>query len=470
MVGVLKKTMRDLDSGIQKRKTAVKLALTNIRLLLVTSALVLSLPALGLCYDFEVPPVLSAANTVTDQPVETDIYRIEEPVPTDGFMALYSITSPHGAFTASGPGMLKTRLNEIRALAALQAMKEDERFVDAAEDTAKDTASNLRRLVEKPKETLEGVPEGVGRFFKRTGRTIKTGVQKLGDVREGRLPGVDDAETSTLPGGTATAVAPDTSLTESVLQASGDAAVNILGFDKQRRRLAKELAVDPYTTNAILAAKLDEVTWAAFAGGLGVNVLTSLIPGGLILSTSSRLSDWVWDTAPGDLRVEIEGALLNMGVGQSEVDQFLRHSFYTMSMQSVLTASLGELDGVAGRTELMPLVLSVGSEGQARFLVQTVDMLHKYHTRVAPLDALYIQGTVIGVNADEQPVVMAPIDYMSWTPALEHFASNLESVLDAAPVLYSTGVLSPLTSVVLSERGWTLENSSSLGVLAYPVQ
>jgi hypothetical protein len=430
----------------------------------------MSLPGLGLCSDFEDPPVLSAAETVTDHPLSTEHYEIQDEVPTDGFMALYSIKSPDGTFTASGPGMLNARLNETRALAALQAMEEDDRFVDAAEDTAKDTASNLRRFIDEPKETLEGVPEGVGRFFKRTGRTLKTGVQKLGDVREGRLPGVDSSEQANLPGGSATAVAPGTSLTESALKAGGDATVNILGFDKQRRRLAKELNVDPYTTNTILDAKLDEVTWAAFAGGLGVNVLTSLVPGGFILTTSSRLSDWVWDTAPGDLRVEIERKLLEMGVAQADVDRFLRHSFYTMSMQAVLAKSLEDLDGVEGRTDLMPLVLSVGSEGQARFMVQTMDMFRKYHTQVEPLAAVSVQGTVIGVHADEQPVVMAPIDYMSWTPALDRFASNVGSAFESPPVLYSTGVITSRTYDALTERGWSLQGASHLGALAYPVQ
>jgi len=284
------------------------------------------------------------------------------------------------------------------------------------------------------------------------------------------LPGVADTGTSTLPGGSATAVAPNSSLTESTLKTGGDAAVNVLGFDKQRRRLAKELNVDPYTTNTILAAKLDDVTWAAFAGGLGVNVLTSLIPGGFILSTSSRLSDWVWDTAPGDLRVEIERSLLEIGIEQYDVDRFLRHSFYTMSMQAVLAASLEDLNGVVGRTDLMPLLLSVGSEGQARFLVQTLDMFRNYHKDVEPLAAFYVQGTVIGVSTTEQPVVMAPIDYMSWTPALERFASNVETAFENAPILYNTGMVSTRTDEALSEREWILRDASLLGALDYPVQ
>lgn len=52
----------------------------------------MSFPALGLSAEFETPPVLSARDTVQDLPLETDVYRIKKRVPTDGFMAIYSIT------------------------------------------------------------------------------------------------------------------------------------------------------------------------------------------------------------------------------------------------------------------------------------------------------------------------------------------------------------------------------------------
>ena len=442
---------------------------SNLRMISAAVLLAVWFPTVGVCDAYETPPLLSASKTVVDLPLQTDLYRIQEPVPTDGFMALYTITSPYGEFSASGPGMVETRLKEIRALAALQAMQEDERFVEAAEDTAKDTANDLKRLVQNPRETLQGVPEGVGRFFSRTGRAVKTGVQKLGDVREGRVPGVEGDKVSNLPGGPSSANTADVGFAESVARAGGNTAVNILGFDKQRRRLAKELSVDPYTTNPTLSEKLDEVTWAAFAGGLGVNVLTSLVPGGFILSTSSRLSDWVWDTSPGDLRVEIENRLLAMGIGQTEIDRLLRHGFYTMSMQAVLTASLDALDGVAGRPDVMPLVLSAGSEGQARFLVQSFDMLRNYHSNIAPLTALYVQGTTIGVDKTGRPVVVAPVDYLSWTSTLDRFASNLGQSFELEPSLHVSGAISERARDELTSIGWVVEELSTLGTFSYPV-
>lgn len=280
------------------------------------------------------------------------------------------------------------------------------------------TFENLRQFAKQPKETLKGVPEGIGRFFKRTGRSAKTGLQKLGDVREGNLPGVDPESVSKLPGGSADQQAgPQGSFTENVARAGGDVAVNILGFDKQRRRLAKELGVDPYTTNNLLAARLDEVTWAAFAGGLGVNVLTSLVPGGLILSSSSRLSDWVWDTAPGDLRVQVGETLLSIGVPHDQVDRFLRHSYYTLSMQAVVATSLQSLDSVQGRA-----------------------------------------------------VVMAPVDYLSWTATLDAFSANLATSNEGPIALYVSGDISKSARDSLISRTWVVEKPGLITPDAYPLR
>ena len=371
--------------------------------------------------------MLDAADMVEyiagDMPLKTEHYTVEERVPTDGFMAEFTVFSDFGTFQASGPGMLAARVNEIRALAALEHIEQDEQFQKGATESVKETGSNLQQLVEHPKETLESVPEGVGRFFKRTYRAAKTGLQKVDDVRHGRTPGVDD----------------------------------------DRRRLAKELAVDPYTTNAVLAQKLDDVTWAAFAGNLGVSVLTSMIPGGLIVSTSSRLTDWVWDTPPGDLRLEIEATLRDAGVDQDRIDRFLRHRWYPLSLQAALAASLKAMDDVDGRAEVIPLALAVDSEGQARFVVQTLAMLARHHKTVEPLTKLAVSGTVFGETEDGALAVMAPVDYLSWNPVAATFAQR-KGKMGTARTLHIAGLATDRARDALEDLDWSVEEESVLFV------
>jgi hypothetical protein len=421
--------------------------------------------------DFEAPPVLDAREVAGEIPLVGENYTISDVVPTDGFMATYTIASTFGEFSASGPGMLAVRLDEIRALAALEQLQDDEQFKAAAAETARETAGGLRTLATDPRGTLEGVPEGVGRFFNRTGRSVRTGLQKLDDVRQGRLPGVDGDTVSNLPGGSGEPIeTPPSSLTGAMARASGGMAVNILGYDEHRRRLAKELAVDPYTTNRVLAAELDEVTWAAFAGGLGVNLVTSMIPGGKIISASSTLTDWVWDTPPGDLRVEIEQALLSAGASREETDRLLRHAWYTLSMQAVLATSLEALDGVEGRSAILPLALSVDSEGQARFVVQTVEMLKRHHLEREPLTKLVVEGTVFGRTRSGAVAVMAPVDYLSWTPRLDKFVSQFEADSGSPLTLHIAGRVSDRAREDLAWRGWTVKEQSAMGPIEYPVR
>ncbi len=83
--------------------------------------------------------------------------------------------------------------------------------------------------------------------------------------------------------------------------------------------------MDPYTTNKMLADKLDDVSWAAFAGGLGITALKMAAPASMVISVGTKSSSWVWDTPPGDLKVFIEETLLGMEVDQESVDLFLRH-------------------------------------------------------------------------------------------------------------------------------------------------
>jgi hypothetical protein len=434
----------------------------KVRPALATAAII-TLPALAACGEFEDPPAIDAEDMAGGIPLKGEHYTIADSVPTDGFMAEFTIVSPFGTFTASGPGMLATRVNEIRALAALEHIERDEQFQKGATEAAKETASNLERLVTNPGDTIKGIPEGVGRFFERTYRSAKTGLQKVDDVRHGGAPGIaEDAPPSQLPGAPRTpAAAPTESLSKVAARAAGNTALNTLGFDDDRRRLAKELAVDPYTTNPVLSAKLDEVTWAAFAGNLGVDLLTSMIPGGMIVSTSSRLTDWVWDTPPGDLRLEIEATLRSIGVGQEEIDRFLRHRWYPLSLQAALAASLAALDGVEGRAEVIPLALGVGSEGQARFVVQTLAMLARYHKTVEPLATLVADGTVYGETGNGALAVMAPVDYLSWTPIAKTFAER-KSELGSERTLYIAGRATRRARDALEDLGWKVEERSPL--------
>lgn len=385
---------------------------------------------------FEAPPVLRAADLAPAGLLQGPSHRVDDRVPTDGLLARFTVRSDFGAFEAAGPGMLRVRVGEARALAELDKMSKSEVFANAMAEAAKRTGRSLQAIVENPAETVAGIPEGVGRFFDRVGRATKTGVQKGQEqLAQKKAEGSGGGDTAAM-----------------AATGAGRATGEALGYYDARRRLAKELGVDPYTTNPVLAKKLDEVAWAAFAGDFGFKGVTSAVPGlGMVTFTSNV----VWDTPAGDLQVMIEKKLLAMGVPQDGVDRFLRHPHFTLTLQTALVTDLEALGSVPGRAEVLPLALGATSEEQARFVVGAVAILARHHRTVAPIARVRVAGTVLATARDGALVVPAPVDYVAWTKRAATFARRTDLKAPARG-LWLPGQVSPLARKELVALGWTV--------------
>ena len=422
--------------------------------------------------DFEAPPTLAARDLVPAERLQGPGYRVDDAVPTDGFLATYTVRSDYGVFTARGPGMLEIRLSEVSGLRQLEAISKSDAFVEGLKASATEFGGQVKQLVTNPVDTVKGIPEGVGRFFERVSRGAKTGAQKLGDTKAAQdapappPPGPGAA----LPGASARgastpATQPD--VTTEAAKAAGGVTRDAFGFDDRRRQLAKEVGVDPYTTNPVLAKQLDDIAWAAFAGGLGVTALKSMVPGSMVIGTSAMLADWVYDTPPGDLKVRNEKALLAMGVSQEAVDHLLRHPRYTLTRQTRLVLELGRLGGVVGRADIMLLVLSVASEAQARFVVGAVEMLARYHEKVAPLATVQVLGTVVGRTQTGTLVVPGSVDLLAWTPTIDRFVRRPD-LQATTKILWLSGRTTPRARQELEQRGWTVEAPAPGGASTPP--
>jgi hypothetical protein len=431
---------------------------TSFRILLVLN---LGLSS-AFAADYESPPSIPFDKVFPDVAIKGDNYSVAPSVPTDGFLTRAVIDSEFGEFVALGPGMLEIRLHEIDALVKLQTFEASDEFQRGAKESAQEKLSGLKQVYEKPKEAAAGISGGVSRFFKRSYRATKTGVQTINDVVHDRTPGSIEGAGAKLPGNQQSQALPDSeSKYKKAAKASGSTAVNILGFDDSRRKLAKRLGVDPYTTNPVLDEKLDEVTWSIFAGDFGIDVATSLIPGSIVVTTSSLVTNWVWDTPPGDLRVKIEQTLLGIGVSQEDVDRLLRHRAYPLSYQAALTAAIEAMGEVNGHENTMPLALSVQTVDQARFVVNTMRMLQRYHETVQPLREIDVQGTIFAITDKDTMVIAAPVDYVSWSEMLDRFSAN-DRFSSKPRELYIAGTMTTMASEQLSKRGWIVHQNSDL--------
>lgn len=413
---------------------------------------------------FEQPPVLKASQLLPASIKQVGArYTIDEQVPTDGFLMRFTIRSDFGTFVAKSPEMLEQRLVEIGALGQLEKVSQSDAFVAGLQASAKEFGKQVADLVNEPVATVKGIPSGVGSFFDRVSRGAKTGYQQLGDIQEQEKKAAPpvNGPGAALPGKPESGPTKGQSVTveEAAVRMTGQVAANALGYDDQRRRIAREVHVDPYSTNPVLTQKLDEIAKASFAGGLGITAFKAAVPASMVVSTTTMLSDWVWDTPPGTLKVQNEAALKAMGVSQDMVDRLLRQPHFTLTLQTRLVKALARLPQTGNRAAVLPVAVTVASFDQARFVVEAMEMLALYHEKVTPLLALEKAVPFAARTKSGVLVVAGPVDYLAWTKQIHKFASRPD--LQAKErVLLLRGVPTAVAKKELKAMNWTVQQET----------
>jgi len=398
----------------------------------------------------EKSPILKADEIVPAILLTGTNYQVDPVVMTDGFLMQFKIKSDFGDFEASSPATLNDRIFEISALAQLDKISKTDAFIQGMKHSLVEFGIDIKDLVTSPIDSITGIPAGIGRFFQRTYLTTTTGLDRIGNSGgENDLCGSG----KTLPGKNKAYVKNDSNAVMATANATGKVAINLLGYFDQRRMLAKKLQVDPYTTNAPLAKALDDTAWASFAGGLGITALKMAAPVTMAINMTSRISSWVWDMPPGEMRVFNEKTLLAMGVSQEKTDHLLSHKMYTLTLQGRLVRGLNSLSYASGHEKVMDLALTVESYLQAQFVVESVEMLANYHNSKQAIAKLDVSGTVVGLTKAGNIVVPAPVSYLSWNKRLNIFSVK-NTFKGKQKTILLTGQITSRAKKELEGLGW----------------
>jgi len=247
-------------------------------------------------------------------------------------------------------------------------------------------------------------------------------------------------------------------------QQVGSAAADIIGQQDSRRRVAKVLKVDPYTTNPVLDKELNEFAWVVWAGEFGLDMGINMVPGGMAITlTRTWVSDLVWDMNPGDLDVRAQKQLEQLGVPSNTIDRFLRQKAFTLTTRTALLEALAALGPGPGRVDVIPWALTAKSDTQARFIAGSVMILADYHKTKDPIAELRVSGTLVGRNKAGALVVPAPVDYVSWTERVAGFAKQPDLAAPDRQILL-TGRLSPRARQELKRLHWVTRERVKAGV------
>src|SRR6185503_12574741 len=141
-----------------------------------------ALPSLARAGDYEPAPTQSASKLLPAALLSGPHFKVQDAVPVDDYMPRFTIQSDFGEYVVSGNEMVAVRVQEIAALDKLQEISKTDAFAGAMAASAKKTGKAVAHAATNPKETVEGIPKGVGRFVKGVGKKTKKAGEAAADT------------------------------------------------------------------------------------------------------------------------------------------------------------------------------------------------------------------------------------------------------------------------------------------------
>ena len=388
---------------------------------------------------FEKNPVLSAKDLVGPELLKGPNFTVDDRVPVKDFLARFTLRSSYGTFDVHGIHMLHVRVREVYGLTQLDQMSNTKEFAEAAAQAVARPVTSAVNMVINPVETVEGLPGGVTRLFDR----IKLGGESL--MAAASAPSQSDEQK-----------------VSAVTQRVGSITVDTLGFEKERRRIAQSVGVDPYTTNPVLAKKLTDMAWVAFSGRMVIETAMSvLVPGSMAMSAVTITNSVVYDTPPGDLVNNAQTIFSGTGASDADVQALIKNPQYSLSLLTDLAMGVQRLQGVNGLPSVVRFAAVAKTQDETRFVAAAVNMLARYRESTQPLSEVLAPGPIVGRTANGGLVVAAPVDYVAWTERIGRFAAR-DDLKAPTRLGWVSGQFSPRARKEIEKRGWQVFESFTI--------
>ena len=371
---------------------------------------------------FEISPQRRASELLPAELLSGPYYRINEHVVTGEFANHYVISSDFGDFEVRGEPMLRERIREIEALAALREMSKTVEFARAAGNALKSPFVATWNLITNPVDTIRGIPVGAWNAIEQTSQLVK---RERGELEDSGL-------------------------------------LALIGFESKKRQIANELNVDPYSSNKELQKQLNRFAWAAYAGSLPYLFVPFVDDRDFesdLSEPTDRLTELLLFYSPEDLRRLNRIELAVMGVAKPLSDEFIRHPWYSPRHETVIVEALSALDLTADRADFVRVAVTADSEEEARFYQRTAELLRVYSDRVSAIQRIVvIDGTPMGFTVDGTLLLPLPADHTVWNPAIAALTHAMtqsppaELTIERTELLVS-GTVSPMARQQIEALG-----------------
>jgi hypothetical protein len=401
-----------------------------------------TIPSVG---GYENTITLSASQMLQPVFMSGPLFHVRELVGNDWGICNYTIDSPlYGTFLAHGNNQFLERLMEISAMKRMDAVMRTEDYADAVEDAA-DEEEELKEDAPDPAvDSIDDAPSsGIGKFFHRIGKDIEKGFKE----GEASIYGRNTARTS-----------------------SRVAAA--------KRDLCRKLGLNPYSTNAILQARLDGMSrvmgLAKVSFQLGAESADPVASAIAVNrgKLSPAMAALVYEKGPAEIRAANQAALQQLGVGPVDAAGFCASPAFTPWYQSQFVLALQSLSGVTGLDVLVRDAATVSTtETDAIFYAETAQLLAQLKAQQWPIARVELHNNLpFCVLQDGSVLAAVHWDYASWTELADKCVQWLQTLQvngKKPPVITIaiTGVASPRCRQEMEKRGIRLLDRQNRGPL-----
>jgi hypothetical protein len=407
--------------------------------------------------DYEEETTFATSEVLPADLIQGEHHKVAGEVRADGLMYFFDISSDFGEFEAYGRLALQVRLGEIAALGELSEVSKVGVLADSAVRTALAPVGAVVEFVDKPVETIKGIPKGIGRMFQR----VKGGVQ---DLKEERAAKKEEKARQEAEGGEESSDEPS-DMDKAEVAVTGY-AMDSLGVSAARRKWAGKLGVDPYSTNEVLQEAIGAVAKVDAAGSVGVKLVgIPKIPGVDYIQDVNQL---VWSKDPDELKQLNGERMAAMGLSRVEMERFRGNPFYSSpGRRTRIVAALAGMEGVSGRDVPIEFAAEAESEEEALFQMATASFLEVFHKQEAALERIVpSRGIGIGMTADGRMILALPGDYFMWikgiADAFDWFDGVAEREGASKKEFWTAGELSERCREEVEALGWEVHSNTRL--------
>ncbi len=345
-------------------------------------------------------------------------YRLAPTVQTSNYLNNFVVSSDYGTFEAPSDAMLRRLVREIHAIAVLHDITLTDSYAQALKQAALGPVRGVKALVNEPVATVKAVPGAVFNIFSRVGQGISTATSGEKTRYE------------------------DTGMAQALQMSS------------YKRDYAKQLGVDPYSSNPVLQKQLDSVAWAAAAGGLTLGAATmasgSEVVAGLSYARNlDQAREIVAADPPAELMLRAKAALDKMGIDRRLRDRFLAQKQYSPRAKTILVSALAGMPQTTGKANMLVVALGAPDEVTAIFYQQMAELLDGYDERVAHISRLErYNRLVVARDVNGKAIILAPLDDVIWDERAASAATGIAKALKLQPggdhvQFWITGTASP---------------------------